>query len=217
MPCAAGRWSRPPPPSGAACASIMPAPPAISRNGSARARFRPRVASSFPQVDENSPAWQEGLRAEKVITHVDGVRVSSPKEFHAAVAGKTGPVTLRLVADGQRSGRAGHSARAAGRPGASRPPASRTAASARRIRRSAGRRWRCCRQRHWARLIRARHALLAAAALFCVRRWPPASRQRLSFVWPLVRGNDYHIRLREAAAVIGATVQRNRRGSSELP
>jgi S1-C subfamily serine protease len=48
-------------------------------------------------VEENSPAWQEGLRAEKVITHVDGVRVSSPKEFHAAVAGKTGPVTLRLV------------------------------------------------------------------------------------------------------------------------
>ena len=48
-------------------------------------------------VDENSPAWREGLRSEKIISHVDGVRVSSPKEFHAAVAGKTGPVTLRLV------------------------------------------------------------------------------------------------------------------------
>jgi S1-C subfamily serine protease len=48
-------------------------------------------------VDENSPAWREGLRSEKMISHVDGVRVSSPKEFHAAVDGKTGPVTLRLV------------------------------------------------------------------------------------------------------------------------
>ncbi len=48
-------------------------------------------------VDEDSPAWREGLRPEKVISHVDGVRVSSPKEFYAAVAGKTGPVSLRLV------------------------------------------------------------------------------------------------------------------------
>jgi serine protease Do len=52
------------------------------------------------QIDENSPAWREGLRGETAITHVDGVRVTSPKEFHAAVAGKTGPVTLRLIADG---------------------------------------------------------------------------------------------------------------------
>ena len=32
-----------------------------------------------------------------MISHVDGVRVGSPKEFHAAVAGKTGPVSLRLI------------------------------------------------------------------------------------------------------------------------
>jgi S1-C subfamily serine protease len=52
------------------------------------------------EIDEYSPAWHEGLRAETAITHVDGVRVTSPKEFHAAVAGKTGPVTLRLIGAG---------------------------------------------------------------------------------------------------------------------
>ena len=52
------------------------------------------------EINENSPAWREGLRAERAITQVDGVRVTSPKEFHAAVAGKTGPVTLRLIAAG---------------------------------------------------------------------------------------------------------------------
>ncbi len=58
------------------------------------------------EIDEHSPAWYVGLRAETAITHVDGVRVTSPKEFHAAVAGKTGPVTLRLVSerDGKNAG-----------------------------------------------------------------------------------------------------------------
>ena len=56
-----------------------------------RDRFRDR---------QQSPAWQEGLRPKRRSRQVDGVRVTSPKEFHAAVAGKTGPVTLRLIAAG---------------------------------------------------------------------------------------------------------------------
>jgi serine protease Do len=51
------------------------------------------------EVEEDSPAWREGLRPEAVISHVDGVSVTSPKEFHAAVAGKTGPVALQLVTE----------------------------------------------------------------------------------------------------------------------
>ncbi len=49
------------------------------------------------EVDQDSPAWNQGLRPEMAISHVGNVRVSSPKEFQAAVAGKTGPVNVRLL------------------------------------------------------------------------------------------------------------------------
>ena len=51
-------------------------------------------------VEQSSPAWNQGMRPNMAISHVGNVRVSSPKEFQAAIAGKTGPVKLRLVSPG---------------------------------------------------------------------------------------------------------------------
>ena len=47
-------------------------------------------------VDEDSPAWHEGLRPDMMISHVAGNRVASPREFEALVAGESGPVKVRL-------------------------------------------------------------------------------------------------------------------------
>jgi S1-C subfamily serine protease len=49
------------------------------------------------EVEQNSPAWKEGLRQDMYITHVGKTRVTTPKEFHAAVAGKSGPIKLRVL------------------------------------------------------------------------------------------------------------------------
>ena len=51
------------------------------------------------EVEENSSAARAGLRRGMLIGRVDGAPVRTPKEFLAAVAGKSGPVELRLVSD----------------------------------------------------------------------------------------------------------------------
>jgi S1-C subfamily serine protease len=48
------------------------------------------------EVEEDSPAWTEGLRPNMAITHVGGNPVATPKQFREAVEGKAGPVRLRL-------------------------------------------------------------------------------------------------------------------------
>jgi S1-C subfamily serine protease len=48
-------------------------------------------------VQQDSPAWTAGLRPGMLISRVDRQTVRTPKEFHAAVAGRTGPVELRLA------------------------------------------------------------------------------------------------------------------------
>ncbi len=48
-------------------------------------------------VEVDSPAWRADIRSKLFISHVDSERVSSPAAFHAAVAEKEGPVTLRLT------------------------------------------------------------------------------------------------------------------------
>jgi S1-C subfamily serine protease len=48
------------------------------------------------EVQENSPAWNEGLRPDMMISHVGNRRVMTPKEFREAVAAESGPVRLRL-------------------------------------------------------------------------------------------------------------------------
>ncbi len=55
------------------------------------------------EVQEGSPAWNEGLRANMLISHVGSASVSTPKQFRDEVAGKSGPVRLRLtVPSGER-------------------------------------------------------------------------------------------------------------------
>lgn len=58
--------------------------------------FDPQGSVLITAVDEGSPAWQEGLRANMTITHVAGHRVSNPKQFRDEVANKNGSVKVRL-------------------------------------------------------------------------------------------------------------------------
>ena len=48
-------------------------------------------------VQENSPAWQAGLRPGRIITQVGQTPVRSPREFHETVGRHTGPVEIRLA------------------------------------------------------------------------------------------------------------------------
>jgi len=58
-------------------------------------------------VEEETPAWEAGLRTGMLISHVDLAHVTTPHEFHRAVAGKTGAIHLRLAnLDGQTQPRA---------------------------------------------------------------------------------------------------------------
>lgn len=49
------------------------------------------------EVQEGSAAWQAGLRAGMVISHVGRTPVRTPREFQEAVARQSGPVEVRLV------------------------------------------------------------------------------------------------------------------------
>ena len=51
------------------------------------------------EVLEGSRAWQAGLRADVLISHVGQTPVHTPKEFAAAVAGKNDAVQVRIVGD----------------------------------------------------------------------------------------------------------------------
>lgn len=55
------------------------------------------------EVEQGSPAWDAGLRPKQLITQVDRVAVRNPKEFRAAVAGKNGPVQVRVFSDADQN------------------------------------------------------------------------------------------------------------------
>ena len=55
------------------------------------------------EVAQGTPAWQAGLRPGMLVSRVDRRPVRTPREFHAAVAGKSGPVELAL-AEGESEG-----------------------------------------------------------------------------------------------------------------
>lgn len=55
------------------------------------------MAVVISDVEKGSPAWVAGLRPGTFIGQVDRRPVRTPKDFHAAVAGKAGPVQLGLV------------------------------------------------------------------------------------------------------------------------
>jgi S1-C subfamily serine protease len=66
------------------------------------------TASNSPSFDEavvvtevapNSPAWEAGLRPRDFICQVDQAPIRNPREFQAAVNGKSGPVQLRLYGE----------------------------------------------------------------------------------------------------------------------
>ena len=61
-----------------------------------RGQVDPQGSVVITEVDEHSPAWREGLRPDMMISHVGGNRVATPKQFLDQVAGKSGPVKLRL-------------------------------------------------------------------------------------------------------------------------
>jgi S1-C subfamily serine protease len=48
-------------------------------------------------VEKGTPAWDAGLRSGMLISHVGRTPVRTPRQFQQAVAGKTGPVDVRLA------------------------------------------------------------------------------------------------------------------------
>jgi serine protease Do len=60
----------------------------------------PQGSVLITEVAPDSPAWKEGLRPDMMISHVAGNRVTTPRQFLDQVAGKTGPVKLRISVQG---------------------------------------------------------------------------------------------------------------------
>jgi len=61
-------------------------------------RIDPQGSVLITDVEKDSPAWNEGLRPDMMISHVGKTRVTTPKQFReaAAKAEVEGPVELRL-------------------------------------------------------------------------------------------------------------------------
>ncbi len=57
----------------------------------------PEGCVAVVSVDRDSAAWKAGLRPWTFVNHVNGRRVSTPTEFYAAVADKTGRVQIQLT------------------------------------------------------------------------------------------------------------------------
>ncbi len=72
---------------------------AVQEVYSATANFPLGEALAVTDVEKESPAWEAGLRPGSLITHVERSPVRTPKDFHQAVTGKTGPVSLRVIAE----------------------------------------------------------------------------------------------------------------------
>ena len=51
------------------------------------------------EVERDSACWKAGLRPGTLFSHVDGQAVTTPDEFFAAVAEKSGPVRIQRVSD----------------------------------------------------------------------------------------------------------------------
>lgn len=56
------------------------------------------------EIEEDTPAWEAGLRQGMLITHVGSIAVEKPSDFYKAVSSQAGAVKLTLLAlDGSRS------------------------------------------------------------------------------------------------------------------
>jgi serine protease Do len=60
-------------------------------------RFSPDGCVVVTEVEKDSPAAAAQLQIGMYITQVGGTSVRTPREFHAAVAGKSGEVPLRII------------------------------------------------------------------------------------------------------------------------
>ncbi len=49
------------------------------------------------EVEQGTPTWRAGLRPGMLIGQVDRIPVRTPKEFHTAVSGKSGPIRVILA------------------------------------------------------------------------------------------------------------------------
>ena len=79
-------------------ATAMPRFAVLARQSiDGRATIDPEGCVGVAQVAPDSPAWNAGLRPGQFVTHVDRARVADPEQFRKAVAGKKGPVPLRLT------------------------------------------------------------------------------------------------------------------------
>ena len=56
-----------------------------------------QIASACSGESSCSAAAKAGFKSSMAITHVNGNRVSSPKEFYTAVEKAIGPVSLRIT------------------------------------------------------------------------------------------------------------------------
>jgi S1-C subfamily serine protease len=70
---------------------------AIPRLDERAAGIDPEGCVAIVEVAEGSPAARAEVRPLLFISHVEAQRVSTPQEFHAAVAGREGPVEIRLT------------------------------------------------------------------------------------------------------------------------
>ncbi|MHB0955243.1 MAG: trypsin-like peptidase domain-containing protein [Pirellulaceae bacterium] len=71
-------------------------PPQLSTQG--LQAVDPEGCVAIAQVERDSPAWEAGLRRGEYISHVGTQRVSTPREFYAAVAQQPGKVRLQITA-----------------------------------------------------------------------------------------------------------------------
>jgi serine protease Do len=61
------------------------------------AEMDPEGCLVLTQVQQDSPAWQAGLRPGVFITHANGERIFTPSDFWKAVRGVDGEVTVRVT------------------------------------------------------------------------------------------------------------------------
>jgi len=57
----------------------------------------PEGCIAVVDVERDSPSWKAGLRGGLFVSHVNEIRVATPKQFHSAVEGAAGEVALRVT------------------------------------------------------------------------------------------------------------------------
>lgn len=78
-------------------------PRSILYDRSSSGELDPAGCVAVVEVERDSQAWKAGLRPWTLVSQVGNARVATPKQFRDAIAGKTGPVALRVTSpDGSK-------------------------------------------------------------------------------------------------------------------